>query len=148
MKFGVRVILSSDLWCRQFEKREQCTISISYLLPYGGLNTGLWWHDSTIIPLAHSSTHDKGWLIAYISLVTAMSPWNWIQPATWLQLPCTRNNYDWHQHRNCSQGLLAVIRFIKATDTEVTMPAIVGRGYDYWNILQEARVREGQVTLC
>ena len=29
----------------------------------------------------------EGDIIAYISLVTAMSPW--IQLATWLQLPCT-----------------------------------------------------------
>ena len=34
----------------------------------------------------------EGDIIAYISLVTAMSPW--VQLATWLQLPSTFNNYD------------------------------------------------------
>ena len=71
-----------------------------------------------LYPLPTVASVTEGDIIAYISLVTAMSPW--IQLATWLQLPCS-NNYDWHQHRNCSQGLLAVTRFIKATDTEVIM---------------------------
>ena len=51
------------------------------------------------------------------------------------------NNYDGHQRRNCSQGLLAVTRFIKATDTEVIILATVGKGYDSWIVPREACVR-------